>query len=193
MATGGPPPTIVSVDKVQDDVLKLRNFVKNQPKISQEQQNSIKALYDGVVRSLRKTTPTDTAPRRVPAPRSRHSSLKFRLQMAALPTGLSNDKIPLLPLKRKTGASREYSSNLTSVYLDVLNDIATSGATFKDKYALLTGVGKGLIGYKSVKGLLTSGAHVLIMTSRYNRQTVERVVQTFGSRGSNPGHSPPLL
>lgn len=188
MATGGPPPTAVNVDKVQDDVLKLWNFVKNQPEISQDQKNRIKALYDGVVRSLRKTTPTETTPRRVPAPRSRRSSSQFlRPQMAALPTSLSDDKIPLLHLKRKAGTSWEYSSNLTSVYLDVLNEIATSGTTFKDKNALLTGVGKGSIGCEIVKGLLSGGAHVVITTSRYNRQTVEYyqgIFQTHGSRGS---------
>jgi len=49
MATGGPPPTAVNIDKVQEDVLKLWNVVKSQAEISQEQNNCIKALYDGVV------------------------------------------------------------------------------------------------------------------------------------------------
>ena len=57
-----------------------------------------------------------------------------------VPTTLADDKIPLLHLKRKSAGTWEYSSNLTSVYLDVLNEIATSGTTFKDKNALLTGV-----------------------------------------------------
>jgi fatty acid synthase subunit beta len=73
------------------------------------------------------------------------------------------------------------------VYLDVLHEIATAGTTFKDKNALLTGVGKGSIGVEIVKGLLSGGAHVVITTSRYSRQTVEyyqSIFQTFGSRGS---------
>ncbi|KIL56574.1 hypothetical protein M378DRAFT_1034420 [Amanita muscaria Koide BX008] len=47
--------------------------------------------------------------------------------------------------------SWEYSSNLTGVYLDILHEIATSGTTFKDKNALLTGCGKGSIGVKVLK------------------------------------------
>jgi fatty acid synthase subunit alpha len=71
--------------------------------------------------------------------------------------------------------------------LDILNEIATSGTTFKDKNALLTGVGKGSIGVEIVKGLLSGGAHVVITTSRYSHKTVEYyqgIFQMHGSRGS---------
>lgn len=64
MATGGPPPAAVDIDKVQEDVFKLWNVIKSQPEISQEQKNRIKALYDGVVQSLRKRNGT-AEPRRV--------------------------------------------------------------------------------------------------------------------------------
>jgi fatty acid synthase subunit alpha, fungi type len=50
------------------------------------------------------------------------------------------------------GASWEYSSNLIGVYLNILHEIATSGTTFKDKNALLTGVGKGSIGIEIWEG-----------------------------------------
>jgi fatty acid synthase subunit beta len=73
------------------------------------------------------------------------------------------------------------------VYLDILHEIATSGTTFKDKNALLTGVGKGSIGVEILKGLLSGGAHVVVTTSRYSRATVEyyqSIYQSFGSRGS---------
>ena len=100
---------------------------------------------------------------------------------------ISEDKIPLLHLKRKVGTSWEYGNNLTGVYLDILNEIATSGTSFKDKNALLTGVGKGSIGVESPKGLLSGGAHVIITTSHYNRATVEyyqAIFQRHGSKGS---------
>ncbi|KAJ7502466.1 putative fatty-acid synthase complex protein [Mycena galericulata] len=100
---------------------------------------------------------------------------------------IDSHSVRLLHLKRKVGTSWEYSSNLTGVYLDVLHEIATSGTTFKDKNALLTGVGKGSIGVEIVKGLLSGGAHVVITTSRYNRSTVEyyqSIFQTCGSGGS---------
>ena len=53
----------VNIQKIQDDVVKLWNVVKSQPEINEEQKNCIKfkALYDGVVRSLRKAP--DSRPR----------------------------------------------------------------------------------------------------------------------------------
>jgi 3-oxoacyl-ACP reductase-like protein len=88
-------------------------------------------------------------------------------------------------LKRKVGANWEYSSNLTGVYLDILHEIAKSGTTFKDRNAILTGVGTSSIGVEILKGLLSRGAHVVITTSRYNRSTVEyyqSIYQGVGSR-----------
>ncbi|KAJ7762020.1 fatty acid synthase [Mycena maculata] len=183
MASGDTVSGAVNINKVQDDVLKLWTVVKSQPGISQEQKNRIKALYEGVVRSLRKGP--EARPRTGSRPR-RSSSQFLRPQLASA-TSVSADKVPLLHLKRKVGTSWEYSSNLTGVYLDILHEIATSGTTFKDKNALLTGVGKGSIGVEIVKGLLSGGAHVVITTSRYNRSNVEyyqSIFQTFGSGGS---------
>ena len=86
---------------------------------------------------------------------------------------ISADKIPLFHLKHRVGAAWRYSSNLTGVYPNVLHEITTSSPTFKDKNALLTGVGKGSIGIEILKGLLSGGAHVIITTSQYNRTIVE--------------------
>ncbi|KAI0067274.1 fatty acid synthase [Artomyces pyxidatus] len=174
----------VNIQKIQDDVLKLWNVVKSQPEISDDQKNRIKALYDGVVRSLRKNPETRSRPG---TPRSRRSSSQFLRPQVSGVTSVSADKAPLLHLKRKVGTNWEYSSNLTGVYLDVLHEIATSGTTFKDKNALLTGVGKGSIGVEILKGLLSGGAHVVITTSRYSRATVEfyqGIFQRHGSKGS---------
>ncbi|KAF9490473.1 fatty acid synthetase alpha subunit [Pleurotus eryngii] len=183
MASGNTVSTPVNIQKVQDDVLKLWTVVKSQPGISQEQKNRIKALYEGVVRSLRKNP--ETRPR--PGVRNRRSSSQFLRPQISTISSVSEDKIPLLHLKRKVGINWEYSSNLTGVYLDVLHEIATSGTTFKDKNALLTGVGKGSIGVEILKGLLSGGAHVVVTTSRYSRATVEyyqSIYHSFGSRGS---------
>ncbi|KAA1467738.1 fatty acid synthase [Dentipellis sp. KUC8613] len=185
MATSDTISGTVNIQKIQDDVLKLWNVVKTQPEISDEQKNRIKALYEGVVRSLRKG-PEPARPR-PGTPRSRRSSSQFLRPQVSGIASVSADKVPLLHLKRKVGVNWEYSSNLTGVYLDVLHEIATSGTTFKDKNALLTGVGKGSIGVEILKGLLSGGAHVVITTSRYSRATVEYyqgIFQRFGSRGS---------
>jgi fatty acid synthase subunit alpha, fungi type len=187
MSSGDTVSGNVNINKVHEDVLKLWNIVKSQPEISEEQKGRIKALYEGVARSLKKT-PEQPRPR--PAPtgtRKRRASSQFLRPQISGVTSVSADKIPLLHLKRKAGTNWEYSSNLTGVYLDVLHEIATSGTTFKDKNALLTGVGKDSIGVEIVKGLLQGGAHVVITTSRYNRATVEYyqgIFQVHGSRGS---------
>ena len=184
MASSDNIPGGINIQKVQDDVLRLWNVVKSQPEISDEQKNRIKTLYEGVVRSLRKGP--DSRPR-PGIPRSRRSSSQFLRPQVSGITAVSADKIPLLHLKRKVGTTWEYSSNLTGVYLDVLHEIATSGTTFKDKNALLTGVGKGSIGVEILKGLLSGGANVVITTSRYSRASVEyyqAIFQRFGSRGS---------
>lgn len=181
MASGDNIPGSVNLQKIQDDVVKLWNVVKTQPGISQDQKNRIKGLYEGVVRSLRK------GPERPRLGQKRRSSSQFLRPQVPTSTAFVADHIPLLHLKRKVGKTWEYSSNLTGVYLDILNEIATSGTTFVDKNALLTGVGKGSIGIEIVKGLLAGGAHVVITTSNYNRKTVEyyqSIFQSCGSRGS---------
>lgn len=161
MASGDTISAPTNMQKIQDDVLKLWTVVKSQPEISEEQKNRIKALYEGVVRSLRKRPESRARPG---APRTRRSSSQFlRPQISGI-ASVSADKVPLLHLKRRVGTTWEYSSNLTGV-----------------------GVGKGSIGVEVLKGLLSGGAHVVITTSRYNRSTVEyyqSVFQRFGSKGS---------
>lgn len=178
--------TPINVDKVHTTVLKLWNVVQSQPGISEEQVSRIKDLYDSVINSLNTKGP-ETKLKAAPQPRARRASSQFlRPQVPGGPS-ISEDKIPLLHLKRKVGTNWEYSSNLTGVYLDILNEIATSGTSFKDKNALLTGVGKGSIGVEILKGLLSGGAHVVITTSRYSRATVEyyqAIFQRHGSKGS---------
>ena len=130
----------MSTQKVQDDV------VKSQPEISDDQ---IDALYDGAVMSLRETP----EPRAHTQPTARHHSCSQFLRSQVKASSVSANKIPLLHLKRMSGTTWQYSSNLTQagVYLDVLHEVATSGTTFKDKNDLLTGVGKGSIGVEILR------------------------------------------
>ena len=113
----------VNIQKVQDDVVKLWNVVKSQPEISEEQKNRIKALYDGVVRSLRKSPDSCLHPG---VPRSHCSLSQFLRPQVSSITSVSADKIPLLHLKRRMGTQWENSSNLTGVYFNVLHKIAMS-------------------------------------------------------------------
>lgn len=182
----GPSSTSVAMDvnKLSANLANLWKLVQSQPEISEEQRGRIKSLYDGVVRSLHKAPERP----RPGSPRSRRSSSQFlRPQIPVRPSAMPEDRVPLLHLKRKIGSHWEYSGNLTSLYLEVLTEIATSGTTFKDKNALLTGVGKGSIGIEIVKGLLSGGARVVITTSRYNKSTVEYyqdIYHRYGSGGS---------
>jgi len=59
------------VQKIQDDVVRLWNVVKSEPEISDGQQNRIKALYCGVVRSQRRDLDNCPCPG---VPRSRRAS-----------------------------------------------------------------------------------------------------------------------
>ena len=135
MASGDTIVAPTNVQKIQEDVLKLWNVVKSQPEISEEQKNRIKALYEGVVRSLRPKRPESRT--RNAGQRTRRSSSQFLRPQISNVASVSADKVPLLHLKRKVGTNWEYSSNLTGVYLDILHEIATSGTTFKDKNASL--------------------------------------------------------
>lgn len=59
--------------------------------------------------------------------------------------------------------------------------------TFNDESALLTVVGKGSIGVKILKGLLSGGTRVVVTTSCYSRLTVEcylSIYQSYGAQGS---------
>jgi fatty acid synthase subunit beta len=187
MASGGAVSETINIQKVQDDVDKLWTIISTLPEVNDDQRNRIKSLYEDVIRTLIKNPENSLPPS---APRSRRSSSEFlRPQVTGIPsvTSIASNSMPLLHLKRRVGNSWEYSSNLTGVYLDILNEIATSGTTFKDKNALLTGVGKGSIGIEVVKGLLAGGAQVVITTSSYNRKTVEyyqSIYHSVGSRGS---------
>lgn len=106
-------------------------------------------------------------------PRSRRPSSQFlRPTKIDAPTQVAEDKVPLLHLKRKVGNEWQYSSRLTSLYLDVLKEIATAGTTFAGKNALLTGVGRGSIGVEILKGLLAGGARVVVTTSRYSVRSI---------------------
>ncbi|PSR82694.1 hypothetical protein PHLCEN_2v5981 [Hermanssonia centrifuga] len=59
----------------------------------------------------------------------------------------------------------------------------------QDKNALLSGVGKGSVGVEILKGLLPSGAHIVVTISRYSRATST----THASFSVSAAEAPPLL
>lgn len=170
------------MQKVQDDVVKLWGVVKARPEITKEQKTCIKALYKDAIRSLCQNPKPEGG-----VPRSRRSLSQFICPQISSGASVSVCKIPLLHFKHKVGNDWEYSSNLIGIYLDILQEIATSDTTFKDKDALLTGVGKGSIGIEILKNLSSGSAHVAVTTSCYNGAAVEyyqSIFQTVGGSGS---------
>lgn len=183
MAAGSKITAEMNLDKVQESIQNLYKLVKSQPTIAKSQMAAIRSLYGEVVKGL---SPHERN-RVGTGSRSRRPSSQFLRPVQVEPTALSGDKTPLLHLKRKVGSNWVYSSKLTTLYLDVLTEIASAGTTFEHKNALLTGVGKASIGVEILKGLLSGGAHVIVTTSRYSRATVEyyqAIYQEVGSRGS---------
>ncbi|WAR63063.1 hypothetical protein PtB15_18B145 [Puccinia triticina] len=170
MAAGSKITAELNLDKVQESIRTCTNLWH-------------RSLYGEVVKGL---SPHERN-RGGTGPRSRRLSSQFLRPVQVEPTALSGGKTPLLHLKRKVGSNWIYSSKLTTLYLDVLTELASAGTTFEHKNALLTGVGKASIGVEILKGLLSGGAHVIVTTSRYSRATVEyyqAIYQEVGSRGS---------
>ncbi|CBQ73371.1 related to fatty acid synthase, beta and alpha chains [Sporisorium reilianum SRZ2] len=174
----------VNLDKAQENVAKLWTLIRNEPSVSKLSKATIKSLYSEVVRSLGPARQARAPARQAPRNR-RLSSNTQRPQVSDAPA--AEDRTPFLHVKRKVAGQWQLSRKLTSVYLDILGEMATQGVSFKGRNALLTGVGKASIGVEVVKGLLAGGARVVITTSSYSRSVVEyyqRIYQEVGSRGS---------
>ena len=174
----------VNVDKAQENVAKLWTLIRNEPSVSKLGKATIKSLYTEVVRSLGAPRQARAQSRQLPRGRRLSSNTQ---RPTVSDVGMSEDRTPFLHVKRKVGGQWQMSRKLTSVYLDILGEMATQGVSFKGRNALLTGVGKASIGVEVVKGLLAGGARVVITTSSYSRSVVEyyqRIYQEVGSRGS---------
>ncbi|MBW0470433.1 hypothetical protein O181_010148 [Austropuccinia psidii MF-1] len=180
MAAGSKITVKVNLDQIQQSIHKFYKLIKAQPIIADSQ---IHTLCDEVVKGFS----SHHRNYRGGGPRNRRPLIEFLRPTKVEPATLSADKTPLLHLKRKVGSDWVYSSILTTLYFNILTEIALVGATFEHKNALLTGVGKASIGIEILKGLLSGGAHAIITTSHYSRATIEyyqEIYREVGSRGS---------
>ncbi|KAJ2551398.1 fatty acid synthase alpha subunit Lsd1, partial [Coemansia sp. RSA 1933] len=102
----------------------------------------------------------------------------------------SHSSKPCLYLKERCAEDSTrwvHSSDLSSAYYAGLDSLCSAGISFAGKTALVTGCGKGSIGFDIVRGLLAGGAKVIATTSSYSRNTMgafESVYQESGARGS---------
>ncbi|RPA81839.1 hypothetical protein BJ508DRAFT_414553 [Ascobolus immersus RN42] len=99
-------------------------------------------------------------------------------------TGLS---LPFVHLKRKKSHGWEYSSKLSTIFLNCLETAAKSGVSFQGKSVLLTGASKGSIGGEILQGLLSGGARVVVTSSRFSKVVTEHyqsLYSLYGAKGS---------
>jgi len=144
-------------------------------------------MYTEVVRSLGPTRQLGAGPRSGPRHRRQSSQAGPRPVVLPEPAALPENREPFLNFKRKVGGEWQTSTQLTGVYMTLLEDMAKNGVTFQGQNALLTGVGKGSIALEVAKGLLAGGARVVITTSSYSRATLDfykTIFQNVGARGA---------
>ncbi|KAI7866261.1 fatty acid synthase [Spinellus fusiger] len=174
--------------KVQQNLGRLYKIIRSQNKMKKSTKLSIKALYSDVMRAMSMSATI------VKEQRGRQRRLSSTGRIAehkrVSSKAAKSETIPFLHLKKRNendGSDFEFSSRLTSTYLDVLSEIAVNGVSFANRNVLLTGAGRDSIGSEILKGLLSGGAKVVVTTSRFSRAVTEYfqgIYKTFGSRGS---------
>ncbi|AET37910.1 trifunctional fatty acid synthase subunit FAS2 Ecym_2158 [Eremothecium cymbalariae DBVPG len=96
--------------------------------------------------------------------------------------------IPFLHLRKKISSGEwAYDRQLSSLFLDGLEQAAINGVSFKDKYVLITGAGQGSIGAEVLQGLIQGGAKVVVTTSRFSKKVTDyyqSIYAKYGARGS---------
>ncbi|KAI9138416.1 fatty acid synthase [Paraphysoderma sedebokerense] len=98
--------------------------------------------------------------------------------------------IPFLHLKRQSSrdpAAWIFDQEHTQIYLSCLTSVAEDGLSLTGRTVLLTGCGKESIGSEILKSCLSSGAQVIVTTSRFSKEVTEyyrHIYEKHGSRGS---------
>lgn len=94
-------------------------------------------------------------------------------------------------LKHKKGADWSTEVTVTELYWQLfeqaLSTGSTKGTTFLGKEVLLIGASASSIGSEILRGLLVGGAHVIVTTSSFSKETVEsfqEIYMSYGARGS---------
>ncbi|KAJ1970555.1 fatty acid synthase alpha subunit Lsd1, partial [Dimargaris xerosporica] len=198
MARGSPLSKFASRQKVQHNLVKIYKIIKSQTKLKRHNRMAVQNMYNEIIRAMSMSSSMfKSGPSRLGRPRRRSNAGAYAAEAAKIAAQAAagttqafrpvarQDTIPYLHLKRKTPTDEwEYNQPLSSQYLDVLADMARSGATFEHKMVLVTGCGRGSIGAEILKGLLSGGAQVVVTTSRYNRQATEYYQSIYHRHGS---------
>ncbi len=90
-------------------------------------------------------------------------------------------------LRTKTSWGWTRNENLTATYREILADTEQQGPSLHGKTVLLTGAGRGSIGFEVLRGLLIGGARVIVTTSRFRSEVCteyQDLYKNYGARGS---------
>ena len=184
---------------IADDLTKVYKAITKQTEVSESSKIQLEKVYGELIKFLesndeiemhRSTTVAginddnlDTDSAKEVASLQKSSSISNPVSKAIPP-----ETIPFLHLKKRLPNNEwSYDRQLTSVYLDGLEQAAVNGVTFKEKYVLMTGCGAGSIGAEVLKGLLQGGAKVIVTTSRFSKKVTDfyqEMYATYGARGS---------
>lgn len=116
-------------------------------------------------------------------------SLSKRKRSTAATVGerLKQIVLPYVHIRKPSEADptiRLYDVDLTCMLLRCMGEMATTGVTFSDKVALVTGCGRNSIGVELVKSLLEGGATVFVTTSSFSQRTTDFFRQVYEQHGS---------
>lgn len=98
---------------------------------------------------------------------------------------IPRETVPFLHIKTKVAnGAWKYDRTSSKVFIDGLENAAVNGTTFKDKYVLITGAGKGSIGGEILQGLLQGGAKVIATTYSFNKDNLDYFQSQYAKYGA---------
>lgn len=163
--------TASEFEKIYGDLMK---FLQNSKEIDASQTTQLAGVVDD---ALDKDSTKEVA------------SLPNKSEISkTVSSSIPRETVPFLHLKKKKATGEWlYDRQLSSLFLDGLEKAAINGVTFKDKYVLITGAGKGSIGAEILQGLIQGGAKVIVTTSRFSKPVTDfyqSVYAKYGAKGS---------
>lgn len=162
--------TVLEFEKLYGELMK---FLKNSDEIDSSQATQLAGVDDDLDKDSTKEV----------------ASLPNKSTISkTVSSTIPRETVPFLHLKKKLNNGEwKYDRQLSSLFLNGLEKAAVNGATFKDRYILITGAGQGSIGAEVLQGLLQGGAKVIVTTSRFSKKVTDyyqSMYANYGSRGS---------
>jgi len=201
MALGGPL-TKELQPTIEDDLARVYKAITKQAsthKVSDSTQLEFENLYGKLVKFLENSQEIDASQTtKLAGVIDDDLDTDSTKEVASLPnqstitktvsSTIPRETVPFLHLKKKlSDGSWKYDRQLSESFLDSLEKAAVNGITFKDKYILLTGAGKGSIGGEILQDLLQGGAKVVVTTNTFIKPVLDffqALYAKYGAKGS---------